>query len=198
MWKDWFFKDWFFCLPLPPLKLRIISVTIVVALIDIAVIDDVWSIIIILAISTRITAIIERPILSHLSLRVILRLTTSNPCVLGRLRTLCTEFILSNDLPKDPADILPFNLIVDNPKWKVSKNGAPLRTQSAVKQTELFKTLQTLISQGIVEKSQSPHYSQILMVPQPDGAFRMRVDYRALNDCATDASRPVPDTYKRC
>ena len=42
----------------------------------------------------------------------------------------------SNDLPKDPADIPSFNLIVDNLKWKVGKNRAPPRTQSAVKQTE--------------------------------------------------------------
>ena len=108
---------------------------------------------------------------------------------------LCTEFsdIFSNDLPKEPANIPPFNLIVDNLKWKVGKNRAPPRTQSAAKQTELFKTLQTLISQGIVEKSQSPHYSQILMAPKPDGTFRMSVDYRALNDCAADASLPIPN-----
>ena len=42
-----------------------------------------------------------------------------------------------------------------------------------------------------MEKSQSPHYSQILMVPKPDGTFRMCVDYRALNDCTTDASWPI-------
>ena len=68
----------------------------------------------------------------------------------SRLRTLCSEFsdIFSKDLPKEPANIPPFNLIVDNLKWRVGKNRAPPRTQSAVKQTELFKTLQTLISQG--------------------------------------------------
>ena len=85
----------------------------------------------------------------------------------SRLRTLCTEFsdIFSNDLPKDPADIQPpFNLIVDDTKWKVGKNRAPPRSQSSVKPTALFNTIQTLISQGIVENSQSPH-SQILMVP---------------------------------
>ena len=82
----------------------------------------------------------------------------------------------------------------------MSKNRAPPRTQSAVKQTELFKTLQTLISQGIVEKSQSPHNSQILMVPTPDGTFRMCVDYRALNDCTADASWLIPniaETFRR-
>ena len=62
-----------------------------------------------------------------------------------------------------------------------------------MKQTELFKTLQTLISQGIVEKSQSPNYNQMLMVPKPDGKFRMCVDYRALTDCTADASWPVPN-----
>ena len=98
----------------------------------------------------------------------------------SRFRTLCTEF--SDIFSKEPANIPPFNLIVDNLKWKVGKNRAPPRTQSAVKQTELFKTLQTLISQGIVEKSQSPHYSQILMVPKPDGT---------LNDCTADASWPI-------
>ena len=113
----------------------------------------------------------------------------------SRLRTLCTEFsdVFSNDLPKEPANIPPFNLIVDNLKWNVGKNRAPPRSQSAVKQTVLFKTLQILISQGIVEKSQSSHYSQILMVPKLDGTFRMCVDYRALNDCTADASWPIPN-----
>ena len=101
-----------------------------------------------------------------------------------------TEFsdVFSNDLPKEPANIPPFNLILDNLKWRVGKNRAPPRTQSAVKQTELFKTLQTLISQGILEKSQSPQCSQILMVPKPDGTFRLCVDYRALNGRIADAS----------
>ena len=62
-----------------------------------------------------------------------------------------------------------------------------------MKQTALFKTKQTLISQGIVEKSQSPHYNQILMVPKLDGTFRMCIDYRALNDCTADASWPIPN-----
>ena len=75
----------------------------------------------------------------------------------------------------------------------MGKNRAPPRSQSSVKQTALFKTIQTLISQGIMEKSQSPHYSQILMIPKPDGTFRMCVDYRALNDCTADASWPIPN-----
>ena len=52
----------------------------------------------------------------------------------SRFRTLCTEFsdIFGNDLPKDPANIPPFNLIVDNLKWKVGKNRAPPQSQSVI------------------------------------------------------------------
>ena len=110
----------------------------------------------------------------------------------SQLRTLCTD-TFCNDLPKDPADIPPFNLTVDNLKWKTSKNRAPPRSQSSVKQTALFKTIQTLISQDIVKKSHSPHYSQILMVPEPGGTFRICGDYRALNDCTANASWPIPN-----
>ena len=112
-----------------------------------------------------------------------------------RLRTLCTEFrdIFSNELPAKPAAIPEFDLVVDNKKWKVNRNRMPPRQQSPVKQTELYKTIETLQKQGIIERSQSPHYSQVLMVPKPDGSFRMCVDYRALNDCTTDASWPIPN-----
>ena len=53
----------------------------------------------------------------------------------SRLRTFCTEFadIFSNELPMEPADIPPFNLIVDDTKWKVGKNRAPPRSQSSVR-----------------------------------------------------------------
>ena len=57
----------------------------------------------------------------------------------------------------------------------MGKNRDPPRSQSSVKQTALFKTV------------------QILMVPKPDGTFRMCVDYRALNDCTADASWPIPN-----
>ena len=50
-----------------------------------------------------------------------------------------------------------------------------------------------MLRQGIIRKSTSPHYSQVLLVPKPDNTFRMCVDYGAFNDCTPDASWPIPN-----
>ena len=113
----------------------------------------------------------------------------------SQIRTLCKSFedIFSNELPPEPANIPPFDLIVDMEKWKIPRNRGPPRPQSTSKQTELIKTLTTLKRQGIIENSNATHYSQVLMVPKPDGSSRMCIDYRALNDCTPDASWPIPN-----
>ena len=56
-------------------------------------------------------------------------------------------------------------------------NRAPPRAQNPKKQAALFATIETLLRQGIIRKSTSPHYSQCVLT------FRMCVDYKALNDC---------------
>ena len=68
---------------------------------------------------TMISIMIKQIRLNH-SLHHILSLIhfSGDGDLQSRLRTLCTEFsnIFSNDLPKEPANIPPFNLIVDNLK----------------------------------------------------------------------------------
>ena len=59
--------------------------------------------------------------------------------------------------------------------------------------SELEKTIVTLKRQGIIDNSDATHYSQVLMVPKPDGSSRMCIDYRGLNDCTSDASWPIPN-----
>ena len=112
-----------------------------------------------------------------------------------KIRQLCEEFedIFSNELPAEPADIPPFELDVDIKKWAVFRNRGPPRPQSVPKQTELDRQISILLKQGIIEKSQATHYSQILMVSKPDGTSRMCVDFRSLNACTLDASWPIPN-----
>ena len=89
-----------------------------------------------------------------------------------RLRT---EFkdIFSDELPAASAKIPELHLVVKEADRKVPENRAPPRSQSTVKQAALFSTLETLLRQGIIRKSTSPHYSQVLLVPKPDQTFRM-------------------------
>ena len=91
------------------------------------------------------------------------------------------------------AKIPEFSLCVLTEKWEVAKNRAPPQSQSARKQTALFSRIETLLRQGIITKSLSPSHNQVLLVSKPNNTFRMRVDYKALNDCTPDANRPTPN-----
>jgi hypothetical protein len=73
----------------------------------------------------------------------------------NKLRLLCNEFrdIFSNELPTSPANIPPFDLAVDDTKWKVSRNRAPPRPQSAANQAGIARQIAVLQNQGIIEKS---------------------------------------------
>jgi hypothetical protein len=104
---------------------------------------------------------------------------------------LCNVFRdkFSNELPASPANIPPFDLTVDDIKWKVSRNR---RTQSAANQADIARQIAVLEKQGIIEKSNAAYYSQVLMVPKPDGTKRICIDFRNLNDCTEDASWPIP------
>jgi hypothetical protein len=109
---------------------------------------------------------------------------------------LCEEFrdIFTNELDETPAIVPPFDLKVDETKWKVRANRAPPRPQTTANQADIVNQIKTLLQQGIIETSQASHYSQVLMVPKPDGSRRMCVDFRNLNDCTEDASFPIPHT----
>ena len=96
-------------------------------------------------------------------------------------------------MPAAPAKIPEFHLTVKDNEWRVARNRAPPRAQNPKKQAALFATIETLLRQGIIRKSTSPHYSQVLLVPKSDNTFRMCVDYRALNGCTPDASWPIPN-----
>ena len=109
------------------------------------------------------------------------------------VRLFSTEFkdICSHELPAEPAKIEPFNLVVETEKSRVPSKRLSPRPQSALKQADLVKTLDTLKKRGIIEASQVSHYSQVLLVPKPDGSSRMCMNYIALNARAPDVSFPT-------
>ena len=111
------------------------------------------------------------------------------------MSTFYTQFkdIFSNELAAEPAEIEFFILVVKTEKWRVPSNRLPPRPQSALKQAESVKTLDMLKKGGAIEPSQASHYSQVLLVPKPDGSSRMYINYIALNACTPDVNFPIPN-----
>jgi transposase InsO family protein len=99
--------------------------------------------------------------------------------------------IFRNDLAADPADIPPFDVVVDMEKWRNPKNRGPPRVQSSVNQAETVKQIDQLLAQNIIERSNASYYSQVLLTSKADGSKRFVIDYRRLNDCTESASWPL-------
>ena len=111
------------------------------------------------------------------------------------LRALCTEFadIFSDDLPALPADLPPFEIIVDKTIWETPGNRTPVRPQSTLKMTHIQKHIDSMMKSGIIEKTETPYYSHPVIVQKTADTFRFCVDYRGLNLATEQASWPIPN-----
>ena len=68
----------------------------------------------------------------------------------------------------------------------------PLYRYSPAQDTEIRRQVKELLEQGLIEPSTSPYGAPVLLVPKPDGSWRMCVDYRALNKITTKNAYPLP------
>ena len=71
---------------------------------------------------------------------------SGSPTLQTELRLLCAEFsdIFCSELPSTLADIPPFDLKVDDSRWKVNANRTPPRPQSTAKQAGIVSQLAAL------------------------------------------------------
>ena len=113
-----------------------------------------------------------------------------------RCRALCYKFrhIFNDTLNPEPADIPPFDLLVDETKWRTPSNRGPVRVQSPVKEAALLTLVKSMLALGVIIKSFAAYYSQIIMVKKPTGAWRFCIDYRKLNECTPKVAWPLPNT----
>jgi hypothetical protein len=111
------------------------------------------------------------------------------------IRQLCKAYghIFALKLPKEASKMTPFNITVDTLAWRVPKNRMPPRKQSSLKQVEIAKQIEELLEQGIIVKSNAEYYSQVVVVPKPDGKHRLCVDYQNLNLVSESSSHPIPN-----
>lgn len=111
------------------------------------------------------------------------------------LRKLCHEYIdiFRREVYDTPAQIKPLELDVMNTEWEIAKNSGPPRPMSTAKQAEVAKQIQNMLRLGVIKKSQSRYYSQVLLTPKPDNKWRFCIDYRRLNLLSKMGGWPIPN-----
>jgi len=67
----------------------------------------------------------------------------------------------------------------------------PYRT-NPIKQQHMEKEIRYLLENGFIEPSKSNWSSPCILVPKPDGSYRLCTDYRKLNNVTKSDSYPIP------
>jgi hypothetical protein len=75
----------------------------------------------------------------------------------------------------------PMEIKVDQSKWQLPCNRAPPRRHSEEKQVEIRKQVDALLKLGAIQESQATEWSQVHLVPKPDGTWRFTLDFVRLN-----------------
>ena len=118
----------------------------------------------------------------------------------AKLRKLCEEYIdvFSSRVRHQSSKV---DIVVDRGKWEVSRNRLPPRHHNSDKQTAIKEQLDALLRLGVIEVSHAPTWSQVHLVPNPDGKLRFTLDFVQLNACTGALEGlPIPnisDTLKR-
>ena len=114
------------------------------------------------------------------------------------LWALVAEFhdVFSTELHSRPAAVPPLEFDVNYEEWHKPKNAGPARPTSAAGLEEQRLQVQKLLDAGVVSRVTTEHvkaYSQVLLVPKPDGSKRFCIDFRSLDKCIGHLSWPLPN-----
>jgi len=111
----------------------------------------------------------------------------------SKLKELCMEFIdvFATKVRREPAMVEPMKIKVDQSKWQLPCNRAPSRRHSEEKQMEIRKQIDALLKLEVIHESQATEWSQVHLVPKPDGSWRFTLDFVRLNS-ATGSLEGLP------
>ncbi len=100
------------------------------------------------------------------------------------IRLLCKEYmdIFSATVREEPASVAPLSMTVDTDKWKDKRNQLSPHFLTRDKDADLRKQIALSETLGVIEKSTASEYSQVHLVRKPDQSWRLRIDFKNLND----------------
>lgn len=126
---------------------------------------------------------------------------SSSPSISVDLITARSNLTLSQQKILDTLteDMCPVNDVLgcaNSVEHKIQTDCEPIKQRyypvSPAVQKHVDRELDSMLSQGIVERSDSPWSSPILLVPKKDGSYRFCVDYRKLNKVTKRDAYPLP------
>ena len=102
--------------------------------------------------------------------------------------------VFRTTLSATPAAVTPLSLEVNETQWFTVKNALRARPQSAAKLDALRTQVNKLLANNVIRPATKARaWSQILMVPKPNGDYRMCLDVRALNNATKSHEQwPLP------
>ena len=78
-----------------------------------------------------------------------------------------SKMTMTSKVRRALADVESMKIVVDQEKWRLPCNRAPLRRHSEEKQNEIRKQVDALLKLGVVKKLQATEWSQVQLVPKP-------------------------------
>ena len=102
------------------------------------------------------------------------------------LRALLLDYIdlLQKEVSKKPATVPPMKLNVDEKRWTLFRSNTQRhRMQSIVKDNEIHRQVELMKKLGLIRSSKQTRWSQVHLVPKPNGKWRFCIDYRFPHEC---------------
>jgi hypothetical protein len=102
--------------------------------------------------------------------------------------------IFQRSVGRFPARVTPMKLKVNKEKWlATNRNRTPARPLTETKREVLERQVNAMLALGVICRSDQDHYSQVHLVPKPNGSLRLWIDYRFLNECTETEGGVLPD-----
>ena len=119
-----------------------------------------------------------------------------HPQLKAKLRALVEEFkpIFQSSVVKEPANIPPFVLDIDETKWKIPSNRTRGRPTDREREKELARMLKILEDNDVIEPSTDSYWSHAFLVPKPKpNTWRLVLDFKNLNKATKNHNKwPLP------